>query len=105
MPDKFPPKRESELVTFTGNFKTLITSSPSSYGLVAGQCTTYGTLSDDFVSKWNIVQIPATRNHPAILEKNESKNLLIANLRVLTAIIQSHPGVTDSMRAELGIPL
>jgi hypothetical protein len=71
---------------------------------VAGQAVSYGALSDDFVSKWNIVQVPATRTKAAISIKNAAKFALLDNLRELARIVQNHPGVTNAMRIDLGLP-
>jgi hypothetical protein len=105
MPTTFPPRREADLVSFTGNFKTKITAGPTPLGLVASQCTAYGLLSDDFVAKWNVVQDPETRTRPNLLLKDAAKQALLENLRELARIIQNHPGVTNAMREELGLPL
>src|SRR5690348_5101392 len=44
------PKKDSLLVAWTTNFSTRITATPATFGLVAGQATTYAALSDAFVT-------------------------------------------------------
>jgi hypothetical protein len=105
MASTFPPRREAELVSFTGQFKTKIAAQATSLGLVASQATQYGTYSDQFVADWNLYQDPATRTKPNLEAKSASKAQLIAYLRELVRIIQNHPGVTNEMRADLQLPL
>src|SRR5439155_27346265 len=66
----FPPQREPLLVPFSLNFKTKITASPTTCPLTAGQATAYGTLHEDFVTKWNICQVPSTKTKSAVEAKN-----------------------------------
>jgi hypothetical protein len=104
MASVFPPMRESLFVPFSANFKTKITASPTTYSLTAGQATTYGTLHDAFVTKWNICQDPDTKTKAAVELKNVAKRSLLANLRLLAKIVQNAPTTTNAMRIDLGLP-
>ena len=97
----FPPRRESELVPFSQNFKTKIALAPTTYGLTALQATSYGTKHDDFVAKWNVCQDPATKTKMAVEAKNASKSVLLDELRMLARVVQNFPGTTDAMRIDL----
>ena len=102
MPD-FLPTREADLVTWSTNFSTKITAAPTTYGLVAGQATTYAGLHDDFVAAYLLANAPATRSPTNIIAKDEAKRLLKANARVLAAVVQAWPSITDELRSELGL--
>jgi hypothetical protein len=99
----FLPSREAELVTWVGTFKALITATPTSYGLTAGQATTYGTLATNFVTAYNLANADATRSPSNIVAKDDAKALLIANTRLLARIVQATPTVTAQQKSDLGL--
>src|SRR3954467_8723670 len=103
MPLDFLPSREAELVTWIGTFRSLITSAPTTYGLTAGQATSYGTLATNFVNAYNVANADATRSPSNIIAKDEAKHLVVANTRLLAGIIQKFPGTTNQMRSDLGL--
>src|SRR5688500_2833799 len=88
----FPPRRESELVPFSVNFKTKIAATPTVFGLTAGQATSYGTKHDAFVSAWDVCQDPMTKSKGNVALKNAAKAALIDELRLLAGIVQRAPG-------------
>jgi hypothetical protein len=99
----FLPDRDAELVTWSTNFLAGIQTMATSVGLTAGQATTYGTLHDNFVTSYNASASDATNSRSAIVTKNETKALLVANARLLAGIIQKFPGTTNTQRSELGL--
>ena len=103
--NEYPPRRESELVPYSANFRTKITTLTTAVGLTAAQATSYGTKHDDFVTKWNVCQNPATKTRMAVATKNASKSLLVAEFRVLARVAQNFPGTTDALRIDLGLPV
>ena len=105
MATTFPPDREAELVTWANNLGAKITSSPTTYGLVAGQCTTYNTLLSAFVNSFNIAQADATRSPMNVALKDQAKANLVANIRLLGGIVQRFPATTNAMRLDLGLPV
>src|SRR5688500_6125849 len=104
MASEFPPPREAEFVPFSENFKAKITASPVTFSLTAAQASAYGTLHDDFIDKWNVCQDPTTKTKQAVELKDQAKNALIGNLRMLVKVVQNAPTTTNVMRIELNIP-
>ena len=103
MPDSFLPSRESELVTWSTNFDTLITANPAIYGLDLVQAAAYGALHNAFVAAYQTANDPSTRTPSSIVSKDDAKDVLIASARDLVGIIQNFPGTTDVLRSDLGI--
>ena len=99
----FIPGRESELVTWSTNFDTLINADPLIYGLDIGQASAYAALHTAFVAAYQTANDPSTRTPSAIVSKDDAKDALITNARDLAAIVQSFPGTTDILRSDLGI--
>ncbi len=104
MASKYPPAREAQLVTYSANFKTKITATPTVFGLTAAQATSYGTKHDAFVAAYTVAQDPETRSPANIATKDVAKATLIAEFRMLAGIVQRFPGTTNPMRVELGLP-
>ena len=103
MPADFVPRREADLVQYGLNFKTRIGATPTVFSLTALQATQFGTLYDTFVSAFNIAKSDATNSRSATITKNAAKSAMIANLRLLAAIVQKAPTTTDTMRSDLGL--
>jgi hypothetical protein len=99
----FFPSREADIVTWSLNFKTKITATPTTYGLTAAQATAYGTLHDSFVTAYNAAANEASNSSAAIVTKNTAKAALTANARLLAGIVQRYPATTNTQRAELGL--
>ena len=99
----FLPDREAELVTWSTNFDTRITATPTTFGLTAAQATAYSTLHDAFVAAYNAATNDGTNSRSAIITKNTAKAALIANARMLAGIVQKFPGTTNTMRSDLGL--
>ena len=62
-----------------------------------------GLLHDAFVSAHNTANAPLTRSSTNISLKNDAKRALLTNLRLLAGIVQQAPGMTNSLRDELGL--
>src|SRR5688572_5857937 len=99
----FFPSREADIVTWSVNFKTLITATPTTYGLTAAQATAYTTKHDAFVAAHQTANDPATRSPSAIIAKDVAKVALAAEARMLARIVQATPTVTAEQKSDLGL--
>jgi hypothetical protein len=99
----FLPDRESDLLTWSVNFDTKITASPTDYGLTADQATAYGTLHSAFADAYQTANNPDTRSPSNIVAKDVAKDALINNARMLARIVQATPAVTPEQKSELGL--
>ncbi len=102
----FPPRKDSELLSWSANFDTKITASPTTYGLNALQATEYGNLHSVFADAYALVVNPNTNSKANIIAKNAAKDTLLnssGGAKVLVDIVQAYPNTTDVMRGELGL--
>jgi hypothetical protein len=90
-------------VQWSRNFSTLISASPTTYGLVEAQATDHQALHDAFIAAFQVAVDPKTRTHTTIGLKNAAKAALIENTRMLVRIIQAAPTTTNDMRDDLNI--
>src|SRR5262249_11143163 len=100
---KFLPARDADLLAWSNNFKTKITASPTTYGLTAGQATSYGTLHTNFQNAYNVIQDPTTRSPVNITLKDQAKANLPANARMLARTVQGTSTVTSAQKEDLGL--
>lgn len=102
----FPPTKDSELVTWSNNFDAHVTASAVSFGLDAGQAAGYNTLHNAFVSAYNTATNPGTNSKANVNAKNDAKNNLLNETNgawELVDIAQAFPGMTDTIRGQLGL--
>jgi len=102
----FQPKKDAELLTWSDNFRTQITATPTAFGLTALQATAYGVWHTAFANAYAAAVNPNTNSKANVNTKNVAKENLINGLgaaRELVNIVQAFPGTTDIMRGELGL--
>jgi hypothetical protein len=97
------PTREADLKTFAENFAALIVAAPANYALVANDATAIDQATQDFVTKWNLVQNPGTRTAPSLAAKDAAKTTLTAILRGYAMLIKSNRAVSDQAKIALRI--
>jgi hypothetical protein len=95
--------KHADIVAGSANFSTLITGSPTSYGLTAGQATTFGTLNTALQSAYTAAVNPSTRTPVTV----EALTLAIKNMRanaiLLGKIVYATSTVNDAQLVGLGL--
>jgi hypothetical protein len=97
------PAGDLDLKDWATNFSTKITASPATYGLVAGQATTYAALLTAYTTALTAATTPATRTSVTVAAKDTARATLVAGSRLLVNIIQGVATVTPAQKTELGI--
>ena len=103
MSTDFVPAREADLVTWLGTFKDGITSMGMTIGISTTQTTTFSGLNTTWLGLYNACQNANTRTPAGIIAKNQAKDAVVENARLLAGIIQKFPTTTDVQRATLGL--
>lgn len=97
------PPRDAELDTWATNFSTLLTASPGTYGLVAGDATTVAAA----VAGWHTAYLAATnmstRGPMTIQTKNDQRTNMLAIVRPYAQIISSNAGVLSADKVAIGV--
>src|SRR5690348_10613928 len=94
----FIPAKDADLLAWSVNFKTLITATPTDYGLTAGQATAYGTLHTAYATAYQTAIDPSTRTKPAITARRAARAALVADIRALAKIVEGTSTVTDAQK-------
>jgi hypothetical protein len=97
------PTTDAGLLAWSLNFLDLITLSPISYGLTAGDATSYGTVHASFATALAACD-PPQRSKTNVATKNAARTSLKDAATLLANKVYSTATVTDAQKVELGIP-
>jgi hypothetical protein len=98
-----PPAGDQALLVFVQNMDTLITATPTAFGLVAGDATALHALALDYTARLATATTPATRTKISVAAKDTSKLALVAKVRQLIRLVTAYPPLTPAQRASLGL--
>jgi hypothetical protein len=99
------PPREVDLVNWADNFSTLITASPATYGLIAGDAVTIAAVVADWDTAYAAGTDPSTRTPVTVGAKNTAKLAMLPVLRTYASQVRLNPGVANSDKLALGLNL
>lgn len=97
------PSREADLVTWSSNFSSVSQTYATECGLTVEQIAAYTNAQEEFAEAYQTAQHPSTRTPAAIEQKDGLKSALLLLTREFVAICQAAPGMTDTLRVQLGI--
>jgi hypothetical protein len=98
----FLPNKDAALLAWSLNFSTRITATPTAYGLVAGDATSYATLHTAYATALAACD-PDERNKIVIATKNTARTALKVSARLLAKRVEGTATVTDAQKLELGL--
>jgi hypothetical protein len=99
----FIPASDADLANWSANFESAIDTEFATYGLTTGQATAYTALDSAFQTAYTAATDPGTRTPVAIAAKDAARAALVANARVLAAVVNAFPATTNAMRTTLGL--
>lgn len=103
MTTPYIPSTDSGFLAWSENFDTLITATPTAYGLTAPQAAAYAALHATYAAAYAAATNPITRTPVTIAAKDTAKAAAIAMARELAQIVKADPDTTDEQLTELGI--
>lgn len=99
---QFLPSSDAALLAWSLNFNTLITATPTAFGLTAGLATAYGALHTAYATALAAAD-PAIRSKPAVATKDSARGALKNNARLLAKIVEGTASVTNAQKLSLGL--
>ena len=102
MPTSFLPNKDTALLAWSLNFNTLITATPTAYGLSAGLATGYGTLHTNYATALAACE-PGSRTRSAVSTKNAARLALKNDARSLAKLVDGTTSVTNAQKLSLGL--
>jgi len=97
------PPKDAILVTWALNFAALITATPATYGLVAGDATTINGVVNAFSAAYTIAIDPPTRTKPTVAAKDAAKADMLAVVRPYAIQVRNNAGVSNMDKEDLGL--
>jgi hypothetical protein len=100
------PAIPTDLASFDAylyNWKTLLTASPTTFGLTAPDAVAITAQYTAFHAAYQIALAPETRTAPAVAEQSYRKALALILLRQQYNIIKANPSVTIENKTAIGV--
>ena len=98
----FLPNTDATLLAWSLNFSTLITATPTAYGLTSTLATAYTALHTSFATALAACD-PGTRSKSAVSTKNLARTNLKNNARLLAKLVDGTASVTNAQKLTLGL--
>lgn len=107
MPASAPyiPARDGEFDAWFANFNSLITATPTNYGLVAGDAVIIDAQFDIWHPAYVLLTVPATNNSPNVAAKDVARANALAVIRPYAQRVRANAGVSDALKVGLGLNL
>ena len=97
------PTKQSIFDTWFLNFSSLITASPSTYGLVAGDATVIAALYTSWHAAYVLTTSSSTKTAAAVSAKNVAYASAITQVRAYAQQIANNAGVTNNAKIAVGV--
>jgi hypothetical protein len=97
------PQGDAALQLWAANYSSLITASPTTYGLIAGDATATAAALATYATQLTAATNPATRTSVTVAAKDSARATLVALIRSQVNKIQAVPTVTPTQKTSLGI--
>jgi hypothetical protein len=97
------PNRDADLDTWSANFSTLLTASPATYGLVAGDATAVAGVVAAWHTAYLAATAPSTRTPTSVAAKDAARVTMLATVRPYAQRIAANAGVTAGQKIAIGV--
>lgn len=103
MSTSYIPPKDADFAPWLVNFSTMITASPATYGLVAGDAVSIAAQNTAFAAAYALVTSPSTKTPTTVQAKNIAKANALATVRPYAQRIANNAGVSSSNKIALGL--
>lgn len=97
------PVRDGQMNSWLANFSTLITASPATYGLVAGDATAIAAAVAAWTAAYALVTSPSTKTAATVSAKNTQRVNVLATCRPYAQTIANNAGVSSANKTAVGV--
>lgn len=94
MPD-FLPRRDADLLEWSGNFARHLTKSPEVYGLSPSDMAGFVAAQQAFAQKYAATQSRVTRTPVSVQAKDTAREVMIGEARPLAALVRAQKSTTN----------
>lgn len=103
MPAPYIPAKDADFNNWIVNFDTLLTASPTTYGLVAGDATAVAAVTATWTAAYALATNPITRTSPTIADKDAARLAAESLIRPLAVSVSQNGGVANIDKIALGV--
>lgn len=97
------PAKNANLLAWANNFSTLITASPGTYGLLAGDATAIAAQYTALNAAYGLITSPSTKTASTVSAFNSEKVNALAIFRPYAQTISLNAGVSSANKTALGV--
>jgi hypothetical protein len=97
------PTSDAKLAQYATTFNDLGVAAPTDYGLVTAQMTQFTSLYQTYLDAYNAAKADGSRSRMLVQAKDDAKNALVGFARILYAIVQTAPSVTNENKVAIGV--
>ena len=97
------PRKQADFTNWLANFSTLITASPTLYGLTSGDATIIAGLNTQWVAAFTPVTSPTSKTAAAVSAKNTAYATIVPQIRTYAQAISNNPGVGSADKIAVGV--
>jgi hypothetical protein len=99
------PTKDADFDNWLTNFSTLLTATPTAYGLVAGDATIVAAAKTAWHSAYLLATNPTTRTSPNIAAKDAQRASATATVQPYAQTISRNAGISDALKLGIGVNL
>ena len=97
------PARDTDLNAWLGNFSTLLTASPTTYGQTSGVAAAVAAAVAAWDAAYAPVLSPSTKTAAAVAAKNSARVTVLANVRPVAQQVSLNPAVLTANKTAIGV--
>lgn len=99
------PPKDADYDAWLTNFSTLLSATPTAYGLVAGDATIVAASQAAWNAAYLLATNPTTRTSPAIADKDAQRASATATVQPYAQQISRNMGISDALKLGIGVNL
>lgn len=97
------PATDAGFANWASNFSTLLTASPTTYGLTSADASSVAAEESTWATAYAAATSPATRTPETVAAKNTAKVIALATFRPYAQAIANNAGVSASNKTAIGV--
>jgi len=97
------PAKNANMIAWLANFSTLLTASPSTYGLASGDATAVAAINTSMTAAYALITSPSTKTAATVSAFNTLKAADLPTIRLYAQQISLNPGVTSANKTAIGV--
>lgn len=103
MSTSYIPDKDADFANWLTNFSALLTASPGTYGLTAGDAVAVAAARTAFQAAYSLAINPSTRTPATVAAKDSQRGLATATVRPYAVRISNNSGVSNLNKVSIGV--